>query len=57
MSCRLNEILQKIAKRYNCDLINLNEFVAVSKVDGLHYDEDGHSAVAKLLHNYFVNLT
>ena len=57
MSYKLNEILQKIAQRYNSDFINLNEFVSVSKIDGLHYDEAGHSAVAKLLHNYFVNLT
>ena len=56
-SKRLSIILKSISEELNCSFIDLNEYVKPSDVDGLHYDENGHVEVAKLLHNYFVNLT
>ena len=56
-SYSLSKILKSVSEELNCSFIDLNEFVSVSDIDGLHYDVEGHGAVAKLLHNYFVNLT
>ena len=53
----LSSLLKTISEEFNCSFIDLNEFVNVSDVDGLHYNEDSHVEVAKLLHYYFVSLT
>lgn len=53
----LSKILKMVAVEKNCDFIDLNEIASVSEIDGLHYDENGHRAIAELLQNYFLNLT
>ena len=53
----LSSLLKSISEELNCSFIDLNEFVNASDVDGLHYNENSHVEVAKLLHNYFVCLT
>ena len=56
-SKKLNNIYQNIAKEKNCTIINLNDFVNVSSIDGIHYDENAHKTIAKILQDYFLNLT
>ena len=56
-SKKLNNIYQNIAKEKKCKVINLNDFVNVSKTDGIHYDENAHKTIAEILQNYFLNLT
>ena len=52
-SKNLIEIYKKISKKYNCHLINLNDYLKVSKLDGLHYDIENHKILANLLIEYF----
>ena len=52
-SKNLIEIYKKISKKYNCHLINLNDHLKVSKLDGLHYDIENHKILANLLIEYF----
>ena len=49
----LYEIYKKISKKYNCHLINLNDHLTTSKLDGLHYDIENHKILADLLIKYF----
>ena len=56
-SKKLNNIYQNIAKEKNCKVINLNNYVNVSQTDGIHYDENAHKTIAKILQDYFLNLT
>ena len=56
-SKKLNDIYQNIAKEKNCEIINLDHFVKVSKTDGIHYDENAHKTIAEILQNYLLNLT
>ena len=51
------ERAKNIAKEKNCTIINLNDFVNVSSIDGIHYDENAHKTIAKILQDYFLNLT
>lgn len=53
----LSSLLKSVCIEYNCSFIDLNEYVETSNIDGLHYYDYQHAEVAKLLHNYFVNLT
>lgn len=56
-SYMLPKILKMVAIEKNCDFIDLNLIANVSDIDGLHYDENGHRAIAEHLQNYFLNLT
>ncbi len=53
----LSDLLKSVSIELNCDFIDLNEHVEACNIDGLHYFDYQHKEVAKLLHNYFVNLT
>ena len=53
----LSNLLKSVCIELNCDFIDLNEYVEACNIDGLHYFDYHHQEVAKLLHNYFVNLT
>ena len=52
-SKNLIEIYKKISKKYNCHLINLNDYLTLSNRDGLHYDIENHKILANLLIEYF----
>ena len=52
-SKNLIEIYKKISKKYNCHLINLNDYLTLSNRDGLHYDIKNHKILANLLIEYF----
>lgn len=52
-SKNLIEIYKKISKKYNCHLINLNDYLTLSNLDGLHYDIENHKILANLLIEYF----
>ena len=56
-SFKMAEIYNEVAKEFNCDFINLDLYVKVSKIDGLHYSPESHRIIAKLLQDYFLNLT
>lgn len=46
-SKKLFDIYEKISKKYNCKLINLNQVAQVSNIDGLHYDIENHHKIAQ----------
>lgn len=56
-SYMVKDVLKSVAIEKNCDFIDLNNIAKVSVIDGLHYDENGHKAIAEHLQNYFLNLT
>lgn len=50
-SIKMNKIYIDIAKENNCKIINLDEEVETSDIDGLHYLEDEHKKIAELIIN------
>jgi lysophospholipase L1-like esterase len=48
----LPELYEAVAKQQNCDYININDYVSVSKTDGLHYTEQEHSKIAEVICDY-----
>ena len=48
-SLSLAKIYAEVASETNCDFIDLNEFVQVSKIDGLHYNPQEHKTIAHLI--------
>lgn len=54
-SKRMGEIYRKLSEIYNLRLFDCNEFVQPSKIDGLHYDETGHRAIADELAKFMSN--
>ena len=50
-SITMNKIYINIAKENNCKIINLDEEVETSDIDGLHYLEDEHKKIAELIIN------
>ena len=51
-STELPNIYERLAKKYSAHLIDLNNFVKVSKKDGLHYDIASHKIIAKVIKDY-----
>lgn len=56
-SFKLAEIYSAVASELKCNFINLDSIVKVSEIDGLHYSADSHKTIAKVLQEYFLNLT
>ena len=50
-SKKIAEIYKQVANENDCEFVNLNEIAAVSKIDGLHYDEQAHEKIAYALSN------
>ena len=46
-SKNLSKIYSKVAQKYNCKFLDLNEFVVPSKIDGLHFEPKAHEKIAK----------
>ena len=46
-SKKITPIYEKIAKEYNCKLLDLNKLVNTSKIDGLHYEAEEHNKIAE----------
>lgn len=46
-SKKITPIYEKIAKEYNCKLLDLNKLVNTSKIDGLHYEAEEHKKIAE----------
>ncbi len=55
-SYKIGEIYQKAAKENKCLFLNLDETAEVSNIDGLHYDKQNHSKIAKVLYNMIIEL-
>lgn len=49
------KIYGKLARMYNCEVFDINDFVKPSQADGLHYDENGHKIIADKLSDYIKN--
>lgn len=45
----LSEIYSGIAQEENCDFLDLNRFVEVSALDGLHYEPQQHKKAAEII--------
>ena len=45
----VGNIYKNLAKTYNCEYFDVNEFVKSSDYDGLHFDEDSHKLIADKL--------
>lgn len=45
----VGKIYKKLAKNYNCEYFDVNEFVKPSDYDGLHFDEASHKIIAEKL--------
>lgn len=48
-SKNVGEIYKNLAKTMDCRILDFNEFVKPSKLDGLHYDENSHKLIAEKL--------
>ena len=46
-SKQITPIYEKIAKKYNCKLLDLNKIVTPSEIDGLHYEIEEHKKIAE----------
>ena len=56
LSKKIGEIYKNIANENNCIFIYLNDIATVSKIDGLHYDENEHYKIANYLYNVIKQL-
>lgn len=50
-SIKMNRIYSNVAKENNCKVINLDNEVETSEIDGLHYLETEHKKIAELIIN------
>lgn len=48
-SKNVGEIYKNLAKTMDCRILDFNEFVKPSDIDGLHYDENSHKLIAEKL--------
>ncbi|RJO60528.1 hypothetical protein C4544_04975 [candidate division WS5 bacterium] len=48
----LAEEFEKVAKKYNCEFIDMAKNVIASEVDGIHLEKEEHAKVGKLLAKY-----
>lgn len=46
-SVQVQEVFKKVAFKHNCKLLDFNEFVRPSNIDGLHYDKIAHRLIAE----------
>lgn len=54
-SFQLPQIYKNIAKKYNCEFVDLNEIVEVSPLDGLHFSAESHKKIAEYLYEVLLN--
>lgn len=50
----IQEIYEKFCSNENCELFNINNYVKPSNIDGLHFDEQSHKYIAKILAAYIL---
>lgn len=50
-SVQVQEVFKKVAFKHNCKLLDFNEFVRPSNIDGLHYDKTAHKKIAEVISN------
>lgn len=55
-SRKIIKTYKKLAKVYDCYIFDINDFVSVSDIDGLHYDENAHKIIAQKLTDFVKNL-
>ena len=46
------EIFKECKSKYNFDLIDLNEYVTTSNIDGLHFDIENHRKIFEVVKNH-----
>ncbi len=51
-SKKIGKIYKKLAKIYNLEIFDFNDFTAPSTHDGLHYDKKSHKIIAEKLAEY-----
>ena len=49
-SYHLPQIYKKLAEKHACKLVDLNEIVKVSPLDGLHFSAESHKKIAEFLY-------
>ena len=49
-SYHLPQIYKKLAEKHACKLVDLNEIVKVSPLDGLHFSAESHKTIAENLY-------
>jgi len=42
-------VYKKVADEYNCEFLDINEFIKPSDIDGLHFDKNSHKIIADKL--------
>lgn len=55
-SVLVQEVFKKVVSKHNCKLLDFNEFVRPSNIDGLHYDRTAHKKIAEVVLDNLVNL-
>ena len=45
----LSSIYEKIANKYNCEILDLNKIATPSKTDGFHYEIEEHNKIANCI--------
>lgn len=56
-SFKLPQIYKSLAKKHNCDFVDLNEIVKVSPLDGLHFSPESHKKIAEYLYKHLTQNT
>lgn len=51
-SVQVQEVFRKVASKHSCKLLDFNEFVRPSNIDGLHYDKNAHSLIGEKIINF-----
>ncbi len=54
-SQQLGKIYQQVSEQYGCKFLDLAPYITPSKIDGLHFDKEGHKKVAELLFQIIAN--
>ncbi len=51
LSMWIQDLFRQFGKNESCVLLDINQHVSPSSIDGLHYSEDSHKIIAKLVAN------
>lgn len=54
-SVQVQEVFKKVVSKHNCKLLDFNEFVRPSNIDGLHYDKTAHKKIAEVVFDNLIN--
>ena len=52
----LPELFKEVSEKHNCCFINAEDHITSSKIDGFHFDPEGHQKLAEVLKSEVLNM-